>query len=153
MKVVVLKALPLAVLLLFVVGGCTSFGGSVSRLAASDLSCAPAELRVQAIGELELLSSLTLRLYQAEGCQQERTYYCHSQRGCASQLQALGLDAATRHEVARALHVRRTTSRARCPSDAERVVQQSQSLYRFEACDRDVIVHCRARGCETLGTY
>jgi hypothetical protein len=141
-------------MLLLSLAGCATMRGRVERAAGQELDCKPAKLRVQSLGELQLLEPvLRLQVYHAEGCQQERTYYCRSGGTCAARLKTLGIGEAARAAVLRALHIRRTTSRARCPSDAERLVQESQTLYRFETCDGRWLVHCLRRGCEVIGKY
>ena len=121
-------------------------------LAERELHCAPPALRVRSVGELRVGSHAAHRveLYEASGCEQEQLYLCTTEaRQCAKEIGALPWPN-TQPALERALRLLRTTARARCPESELRVIQESESLFRFEACDGAWLYHCRARGCERL---
>jgi hypothetical protein len=134
--------------------GCGSASAALAeRSAARELSCPAPRLRVQATGELAVgvPPALRVSLYDAEGCARELRYLCveQPQVRCTIRIEALP-EAAHHRALARALHLLRTSARARCPGSELRVVQESETLFRFHACDGAWLYHCRARGCERL---
>jgi hypothetical protein len=126
----------------------------VGRKAERELSCRQPALRVQATGELVVGRQAQSRvlLYDAEGCEREQRYLCVDAREprCATEVADLPLPAAQHAGLERALRLLRMTARARCPASELRVVQESETLFRFHACDGAWLYHCRARGCERL---
>lgn len=142
--------------------GCGAATARQARtLAETQLACTGRALAVKPIGELVVRprAPVTLHLYDAEGCGAARAYLClvGDSGRCVTDTAELPADLAPL--AARALHLRRTVSRARCPASAERVVQESESLWRFEACDGTWALHCPLVGpdtpaqatCEPLG--
>jgi hypothetical protein len=143
-------------LLAVALGGCLRPDtAAVARMRAEQaLQCRGADLVSQSLGELVLRprDPLRVRVHESWGCKQSVLYFCRTDRRpvecnpdpVALLGEDLGADART------ALHVRRTASRARCPTSDERVVQESDTLFRFEACDGTWLHHCRATGCTRL---
>jgi hypothetical protein len=122
------------------------------RRAERELHCAPPALRVRGVGRLLVgpLAATQVELYEASGCEQEQLYLCSSNSGrCERELGALPRPE-THAALARAEQVLRAAARARCPEAELRVTQESETLFRFEACDGAWLYHCRARGCERL---
>lgn len=136
--------------------GCSPTLASIAeRRAARELSCRPPALRVQPTGELEVgraARRVRVALYDAEGCEREQRYLCleAAEPQCALQAANLSLPPVQQAALERALRLLRTTARARCPGSELRVVQESETLFRFHACDGAWLYHCRARGCERL---
>jgi len=133
--------------------GCALDMGSTARSRAqAELHCTAPALRLRGVGHLRIGSGYTreLTLYEASGCDQEQLYYCSKvMRRCERDLGAVVPhgDVAV---VERAHAVLRQAARARCPESELRVIQESESLFRFESCDGAWLYHCRARGCERL---
>ena len=134
--------------------GCGAGSAEVAQArAVRELKCGASELRVQAIGELRVLASpdRVVSLFEAHGCDQWQMYACVDEDGARCERSIAELPYAPAHPaLERALELLRTTSRARCPASELRVEQESQSLFRFEACDGAWLYHCRARGCEWI---
>jgi len=126
----------------------------VERRAQRELSCRTPALRVQATGELVVgrQAQSRVQLYDAEGCEREQRYLCVDapEPRCATRVADLPVPAAQHAGLERALRLLRTTARARCPESELRVVQESETLFRFHACDGAWLYHCRALGCERL---
>ena len=142
------------VLIVFALGGCAAGLGSVAtRQAQRELRCSPPALRMRGVGELRVVGRRQTHevvLYEASGCEQERLYLCAADtHGCAHEIDALPWPEA-HAAFERALQVLRTAARARCPASELRVSAESETLFRFEACDGAWLYHCRARGCERL---
>lgn len=136
--------------------GCASpLVGLAERRAARELSCPPPALRVQPTGELAVRAGaqrLRVELFDAEGCEREQRYLCVEapRPRCVTHVAELTLPPTQQAALERALHLLRTTARARCPGSDLAVVQESETLFRFHACDGAWLYHCRARGCERL---
>jgi hypothetical protein len=132
--------------------GCAGSSDVARRLAEAQLSCHGRALRVDPIGELWLRPRAPVRLsvYDAHGCGDAQVYLCDEATPvrCVREPSALAPELASL--ATRALHLRRTISRARCPAREERVVQESESLWRFEACDGRWTLHCVGDRCERL---
>jgi hypothetical protein len=134
--------------------GCApSLTDAADTTAQREMPCAIPGRRVLPVGKLVVAprAPLEVTLYEASGCEQERLYLCIASEHprCESDIARLpqpGSHAA----LTRALHLLRTTSRARCPAADLTVTQESESLFRFHACDGTWLYHCRARGCERL---
>lgn len=146
---------PLPVLLLLLSGCVRDLHGRAGRQATEELRCAAPGLRVRAVGVLESRPPHVqeVSVFDAEGCDAERRYYCVRDAGsgprCAVEL--AGVVSADAHAgLARALWLLRTQTRGRCPGETQRVVQESQSLFVLEACDGRWQYHCRATACERL---
>jgi hypothetical protein len=143
-----------ALALLALAAGCApGLRSHAERQAARELSCSGAALRVRPIGQLVLgRGALNVLLYDAAGCEREQLYLCVEEPAarCVTRSAQLATGPAQDAALTRALHLLRTTARARCPEATLRVVQESESLFRFEACDGAWLYHCRARGCERL---
>jgi hypothetical protein len=91
-----------------------------------------------------------VELYEASGCDQEQLYVCAVEtHACVHEIASLPWPEA-RPVLEREHALLRTAARARCPESELRVVQESETLFRFEACDGTWLYHCRARGCERL---
>jgi hypothetical protein len=125
------------------------------RRAAGELSCRPPALRVQPTGELAVgadAQPLRVELFDAEGCEREQRYLCVDvpQPRCVTHVAELALPPRQRAALERALHLLRTTARARCPGSDLAVIQESETLFRFHACDGAWLYHCRAHRCERL---
>ncbi len=133
--------------------GCAPSLAKSARLRAErELRCVEPALRVRAVGVLQVGSRARheIELFEASGCEQEQIYLCSRQtRRCERELAALPWPE-THAALARAEALLRQAARARCPDSELRVVQESESLFRFEACDGHWSYHCRARGCERL---
>ena len=132
-------------------------GADLQRLAqlraARELRCKEPALRVRPIGELRVLSwpEHPVRLYEASGCEQQQVYACVAQGGPRCERALEDLPAPQAHAaLEQALVLLRKAARARCPESELHVVQESESLFRFEACDGEWLYHCRARGCTWL---
>ena len=143
-----------APLVSILIAGCgPSLAALAEQRAVRDFGCRAPALRMQKTGELQVggRAGLRVELHEASGCDREQLYLCVDQprARCESAITALP-DAAHHQDIERALHVLRTVSRARCPASELRVVQESQTLYQYEACDGRWLYHCRARGCERL---
>jgi len=123
------------------------------RRAVGDFGCRPPALRVSEMGELRVgrQPGLRVELYEASGCEREQVYLCVDEPSarCESAISALPAHADHR-ALERALHLLRTVSRARCPGSELRVSQESESLYRYEACDGRWLYHCRRERCDRL---
>jgi hypothetical protein len=140
--------------LLACAAGCGSGAAALAeRSAVRELSCRPPELRVQPTGEVVVgtPASLHVTVYDAEGCEREQRYLCVDlpELRCVTRPAELA-QPEQRRAFDRALHLLRTSARARCPGSELRVVQESETLFRFEACDGSWLYHCRARGCDRL---
>lgn len=121
--------------------------------AVRELRCREPALRVRPIGELNVLSwaGHPVSLFEASGCEQEQVYVCADTGGVRCERAIDDLPRPEAHAaLEQALALLRTKSRARCPESELRIVQESQTLFRFEACDGEWLYHCRARGCEWL---
>jgi hypothetical protein len=134
--------------------GCAALETQARVRASADLRCEPRLLRVQRVGTLRVRprAPIELALYQAEGCDGEREYFC-AQDGervvCESVARALPWPESVA-SIEQARRLLRTSSRARCPGTELRVVQESVSLFRYEACDGRWLYHCRRGRCEGL---
>lgn len=135
-------------------GACApSLAGVADKTAQREMPCAIPGRRVLPVGRLVVSprAPLEVALYEASGCEQERLYLCVEQDHPRCEHEIAQLPQPDSHAaLARALHLLRTTSRARCPAADLAVVQESESLFRFHACDGTWLYHCRARGCERL---
>jgi hypothetical protein len=140
--------------LAFALPGCASGVAEVAHgRAARELRCREPALRVRAIGELDVLAwaDHPVSLFEASGCEQEQVYVCADAGGARCERAIDDLPRPQAHAaLTQALALLRTKSRARCPEAELRVVQESQTLFRFEACDGQWLYHCRARGCDWL---
>jgi hypothetical protein len=138
-------------------GACGSEAAQVAQArAVRELRCRAPALRVQSIGELRVraLPDAPVALFEAHGCDQWQFYACvQAPAGgglrCERDVAELPYPAA-HPALARALELLRTTARARCPASELRVVQESESLFQYAACDGTWTFHCRARGCERI---
>jgi hypothetical protein len=143
-----------AIAMLVILGGC---GSGLSELAESsaqrDLACTLPGRRLQAIGRLTVAPAVPfeVELYEASGCEQEQLYLCTTEPSprCARSIEALPRPD-THAALARSLRLLRTASRARCPTAELSVVQESESLFVFEACDGTWLFHCLSERCERL---
>ena len=127
--------------------------------ARQDLHCAPSGLHVRQVGTLVAgtgrgqggVGPLAVAVYDAEGCDAAQRYLCTStpKTSCTAELGALPRPE-THAALKRALDVLRIAARARCPGSTLRVTQESETLFRYEACDGSATYHCRKRGCERL---
>jgi hypothetical protein len=118
-----------------------------------ELRCREPALRVRHIGELRVLSwpDHPVSLYEASGCEQEQVYVCADAGNVRCERDIADLPRPEAHPaLVQALSLLRLAARARCPESELRVVQESQTLFRFAACDGEWLYHCRARGCEWL---
>jgi hypothetical protein len=133
--------------------GCgTGLAGIATPLAERELHCGAPALRMRGVGVLRTLGAhpRTVELYEASGCDQEQLYVCAVEmRGCVHEIAALPWPDA-RPVLEREQTLLRTAARARCPEDELRVVQESETLFRFEACDGAWLFHCRAHACVRL---
>jgi len=120
------------------------------RQAVDELRCAAPGLRVRAVGVLQSRAphAVEVSVFDAEGCDAERRYFCVARRACEPTLALVPREQRAGLELA--LWLLRTETRARCPGDTLRVVQESESLFVLEACDGRWEYHCRATGCERL---
>jgi hypothetical protein len=121
--------------------------------AARELHCREPALRVRPIGVLDVLAwpGHPVSLYEASGCDQEQVYVCADAGGARCERAIEDLPRPEAHAaLEQALDLLRKRARARCPESELHVVQESQTLFRFEACDGEWLYHCRARGCEWL---
>ena len=120
------------------------------RQASDELHCTAPGLRVRAVGVLQSRGPhpQQVSVFDAEGCDADRRYFCVASRGCASTLGFVPKE--TRAGLERALWLLRTETRGRCPGEAQRVVQESESLFVLETCDGRWEYHCRDAGCERL---
>jgi hypothetical protein len=118
---------------------------------SGELRCASDGLRVRVVGTLRGpgRAPVELHVVDAEGCDAERRYFCVPRGACATTLAAV-VPAPARAGLERALWLLRTQTRGRCPGETQRVVQESESLFRLETCDGLWPYHCRAAGCERL---
>lgn len=136
--------------------GCgAGLADAADRAAQREMPCAIPGRRVVPVGHLVVAprAPLEIALYEASGCEQERLYLCVDDHGahCEHDIAQLPQPAPDSHAaIARALHLLRTASRARCPAAEITVVQESESLFHFHACDGNWLYHCRARGCDRL---
>jgi hypothetical protein len=120
------------------------------RQASEELHCVAPGLRVRAVGMLQSRAPRAeqVSVFDAEGCDDERRYFCTASRGCAPTLALVPKE--TRAGLERALWLLRTETRGRCPGEAQRVIQESESLFVLETCDGRWDYHCRDAGCERL---
>ncbi len=134
--------------------GCgASVGAAAKRAAARDLTCDLPGRRVMAIGRLvaDPRAPFEVALFEASGCEQEQLYVCIDTPTprCERQIAALPRPE-THAALTRSLHLLRTASRARCPPADLTVVQESESLFHFDACDGEWLYHCIGSRCEKL---
>jgi hypothetical protein len=132
-------------------------GGGLAELAATqaerELHCNDAALRMRSVGALEVGrkdARHRVELYEASGCDQEQLYLCaRGGRDCARDIATLPWPA-DHPALTRAFEVLHMAARARCPESDLLVSAESETLFRFTACDGRWLYHCRARGCEQL---
>jgi hypothetical protein len=119
--------------------------------AAVDMRCQPPLLRVRPVGVLQGRGARPTRVsvFDAEGCDAARHYFCADGKGCRTTLEAL-LSPSEREGLSRASRLLVTQTRGRCPGDTQQVVQESASLFVLSACDGEWEYLCRAAGCERL---
>jgi hypothetical protein len=123
------------------------------RRAMHAFGCLPPALQLRSMGELHVgvRGALRVYLYEASGCEREQVYLCVDEPVARCEPTISRLPAPALHPaLARALHLLRTVSRARCPGSELRVTQESQTLYRYQACDGRWLYHCRAHRCDRL---
>lgn len=143
------------VLVASMLAGCAASLSTVAaHQAERELACSPPALLMRGVGELRVGRTAhpdwNVELYEASGCEKEQLYFCaRGARDCVHAIDALPWPDA-HPAIERALSLLRTVARARCPQSALGVVAESESLFRFEACDGSWLYHCRARGCERL---
>jgi hypothetical protein len=142
----------LAACLLTVAGCGASLAQTAARQARRELHCASPALRMRGVGVLRSIEprAHTVELYEASGCDQEQLYVCAVElHACVHEIAGLPWPDA-RPVLEREHALLRSAARARCPAGELRVAQESQTLFRFEACDGAWLYHCRARGCQRL---
>ncbi len=146
-----------AVVTVAVIGGpgCGAGGmGAARGVAERTLGCGGPDLRVDALGELVVgpRDPITVQVYDAHGCAAHSAVFCRTDGPLRCEQTPGALVApAQAQALARALHLRRTASRARCAPETLRVVQESETLWTYHACDGSWDYHCRAGGCIGLG--
>jgi hypothetical protein len=138
-----------------VAAGCAGgLAGTAATQAERELHCSGAALRMRGVGTLEVGRADARRrveLYEASGCDQEELYLCaRGARTCARDIATLPWPA-DHPALARALDVLHMAARARCPESGLLVSAESETLFRFSACDGTWLYHCRARGCARVG--
>ena len=134
--------------------GCAqSLGALVQARAERELACAPPAVVVQPSGELRARAGdglAALVVFEASGCEREQRYVCAKDtRICEHDFARLPRPD-TRAVYEREHELLRKAARARCPGSELRITQESESLFRFDACDGSWLYHCLARGCQRL---
>ena len=126
---------------------------AAERAAQRDLACTIPGRRVLPIGRLiaDPRAPFEVALYEASGCEKEQLYVCIEAPAPRCERSIAQLPRPETHAaLTRSLHLLRTKSRARCPPADLTVVQESESLFRFEACDGEWLFHCIGARCEQL---
>ena len=126
---------------------------AAERAAERDLACTLPGRRVTAIGRLIAVprAPFEVALFEAAGCEKEQLYVCIDAPSPRCEHDVAALPRPETHAaLRRSLHLLRTASRARCPPADLTVVQESESLFRFEACDGEWLFHCIGARCERL---